>query len=169
MRLTPSRMIESAGVRRDEFFRYLNDYRSDNGTGEAGYLVTRVVKPLHAMFRFGAVILLPVATSGCESVWTVPPASGRVLDSHSRQPIVGASVTRIAMSGTTNQTTSDAEGCFRFRGKHSVQVFPFGAVLAWATYRIESPGYQMVETNRTGYGSISGLRHEFGEIPLSPR
>ena len=102
-------------------------------------------------------------------VWTVPPASGRVLDSRSHHPVVGASVTRIAMSGTTNQITSDAEGRFHFRGKRSVQVFPFGDMLAWATYRIESPGYRMVETNRTGYGSISGLPHELGEIQLSPR
>ena len=121
------------------------------------------------MLKFGALTLLLIATSGCEMVWTIPPASGRVLDSRSRQPVVGASVTRIAMSGTTNQTVADADGRFHFRGKHSVQVIPFGDVLAWATYRIEASGYQMVETNRTGYGSVSGLRHEFGDIQLSPQ
>ena len=122
-----------------------------------------------AALKFGALALLLIATSGCEMVWTVPPASGRVLDPHSRQPVVGASVTRFAMSGRTNQTVADADGRFHFRGKHSVQVFPFGDVLARATYRVEAPGYQMVETNRTGYGSQSGLRHEFGDILLSPQ
>ena len=119
------------------------------------------------MLKFGALLVLLIATSGCEMVWTIPPASGRVLDSRSRQPVIGASVTRF--SGTTNQTTSDTDGRFQFRGKHSVQIFPFGDVVAWATYRIEASGYQTVETNRAGYGSVSGLRHEFGEIQLSPR
>ena|SRR5258706_8756548 len=121
------------------------------------------------MFRIAPLILLLIATSGCEMVWAVPPGSGRVLDSRSHQPVVGASVTRVALSGTTNQTASDADGRFHFRGKHSVQVFPFGDVLAWATYRVEASGYQTVETSRASYGSVSGLRHEFGEIQLSPR
>lgn len=69
----------------------------------------------------------------------------------------------------TNHTIADADGRFYFRGKHSVQVFPFGDVLAWATYRVEASGYQMVETNRTGYGSQSGLKHEFEYILLSPQ
>jgi len=113
--------------------------------------------------KMGALLLLLIITSGCEIVWTVPPASGRVLDSRSRQPVAGASVTRIAMSGTTNQTTSNADGRFYFRGKHSVQVFPFGDVCAWATYRFDATGYQTVETNRIVYGSASGLRHDFGK------
>ncbi len=110
-----------------------------------------------------------LATSGCEVIWTVPPASGRIFDSRSQQPVAGASVTRVAMSGATNQTTSDVDGRFKFRGKRSVQVFPFGDALAWASYRVEAAGYQVVETNRPGYGSVSELRHDFGEIQLSPR
>ena len=129
-----------------------------------------LVRPLYTrMFTLAALMLILVVTSGCEVIWTVPPASGRVLDARSRQPVAGASVTRITMSGATNQTASDTAGHFDFRGKRSVQVFPFGDVLAWASYRIEATGYQTIETNRTGYGSVNELRHEFGEIQLLPK
>jgi hypothetical protein len=118
--------------------------------------------------KLPALLLLASLASGCEIVWTVPPARGRVLDSRSEQPISFATVTRIA-TDTTNQTVSDANGDLHFRGKRSIHVFPFGDVIAAASYRIEAGGYQALETNRTGWGSMSGLRHDFGEITLSPR
>ena len=121
-----------------------------------------------AMFRCGALLALLIVATGCEVIWTVPPARGHVVDLHSRQPVPGASVTRIRMSGVTNQTVTDANGNFKFRGKRSVQVFPFGDALAWATYRIEAAGYETVETNRPGFGSMNGLRHYFEEIELPP-
>jgi hypothetical protein len=130
---------------------------------------SKIASDSSGMFKLGALMFVLIIASGCEVIWTAPPASGRVLDSRSNRSIAGASVARIAISGTTNQTISDADGHFKFRGKRSVQMFPFGDALAWATYRIEAAGYQSVETNRAGYGSINGLRHEFGEIPLSPK
>ena len=121
------------------------------------------------MLRLVTLVFILIVTSGCEIIWTAPPASGRVLDSRSQQPIIGATITRTSMSGTTTQTTSDVDGHFKIRGKRSVQVFPFGDALAWATYRIEATGYETIETNRTGYGSVNGLQHSFREILLLPK
>jgi hypothetical protein len=119
------------------------------------------------MFRLGTLMFVLIMTSGCEFIWTVPPARGRVVDSRSQQPVAGAQITR--MSYSTNRTTSAPDGRFRFRGRRSVQFFPFGDALAWASYRIEATGYLIIETNRYGYGSVSGLRHDFGKIQLSPK
>lgn len=127
------------------------------------------LRPNCSILTVGLLTFLLIVTSGCEMIWIVPPANGRVLDSRSQRPIADATITRVSMSGQTNQTTSNVEGQFKFHGKRSVQIIPFGDVLAWATYRIEAPDYQTVETNRAGYGSVNGLRHEFGEIRLSPK
>jgi len=66
------------------------------------------------MCRFGVLLLGLVLTTGCEMVYVVPPANGRVVDARSHQPLAQADVTRIHADAPA-KTKTDAKGYFRFR------------------------------------------------------
>lgn len=122
------------------------------------------------VWQFGILLLCIGLTIGCEMVYVVPPASGRVVDARSRQPVACAEVTRVHAEAPA-KTTTDAKGYFRFHGKRHVQVSMGDPVLSAAAYRIEAPGYQTLETNRHHgvWANQSGLRDEFGTIQMIPK
>jgi ribosomal protein S18 acetylase RimI-like enzyme len=84
MRLSPSIMIEAvdeAGC--DEFFRYLNDHRSDNGKGEAGYFMplsqseSRFTLDKKKSYQDG--LILPVGSLGWRRAWVARAVNHRIL------------------------------------------------------------------------------------------
>ena len=124
---------------------------------------------VHAMNKL-ALMLIALLSAGCETYWVVPPANGRVVDARSRQPIAQAEVTRVCEDAPA-QTTTDSNGRFKFRGKRTIQLALGDPVCTPASYRIEAKGYETVETNGVGFGTAqqNGLRHDIGEIQLTPR
>jgi hypothetical protein len=123
------------------------------------------------MFKLMTLLFTLLVTAGCEILCDVAPASGRVVDAKTRQPIRGATVTRVD-SEAPGAATTNGDGRFRLHGKHSVQFFPFGD--AWvhgSSYRIEATGYQIFETNRFFHlpANQSGCRVVFEEIGLNPK
>jgi hypothetical protein len=121
------------------------------------------------MKQFAALLIALSLTSGCETVWIVPPATGRVVDSISRKPIAQADVTRVCDDVQAN-TKSDAAGCFKFRGKRTIG-FAIGDTMSQQiTYYVVATGYQVFRTNRIGFGMAnqSGLRHDLGNIAMTP-
>jgi hypothetical protein len=122
------------------------------------------------VWRFGILLVSIDLTIGCEMVYVVPPASGCIVDARSQQPVARAEVTRVHAEAPA-KTTTDAKGCFSFHGRRHVQVALGDPVLSAATYRIEAPGYQTLETNRLHslWANESGLRDEFGTIQMIPK
>jgi hypothetical protein len=125
---------------------------------------------MHVMYKLTLLLIALLATSGCESVWVVPPATGRVVDARSHQPVAKAEVIRICADAPAN-TKTDTDGYFTFRGKHALQLALGDPLCAPASYRIEAAGYQAAETNVFAFGMAnqSGLRHNLGEISLTPK
>jgi hypothetical protein len=115
------------------------------------------------------ILVALIVTRVCQVIWRELPASGRVVDSRSHQPVVGATITQIDSSDVTNRTTSDSDGRFMLPGRRGVIVFPFNEGVVYANYRIEAIGYQLFTTNRSVYGPVIDDRHDFGEIQLSPK
>jgi hypothetical protein len=111
-----------------------------------------------------------ILTTGCEMVYVVAPAKGRVVDARSHQPVAQADVTRIHAYAPA-ATKTDAKGYFRFRGKRHLQVAFGDPVLSRVAYRIEAAGYDAVETNQFHGWSAnqSGLRDNFGTIQIFPK
>lgn len=125
---------------------------------------------LNDMWPFGALLLGLSLTSGCELVYVVPPGTGQVLDARTQKPVAQAEVIRVyARAPATTKT--DANGCFRFRGKRHLQVALGDPVLSPAVYRIEAAGYQSIETNRLHglWANQSGLRDDFGTLRIIPK
>ena len=122
------------------------------------------------MHKLGLLLIALLVTSGCESVWVVPPANGRVVDIRSRHPVAQAEVTRVSTDAPA-KTKTDANGYFKFRGKRTLQVALGDPLCAPASYRIEAAGYQSVETNGFvfDWANQSGLRHNLGEIQIAPK
>ena len=102
-------------------------------------------------------------------VYVVPPASGRVVDARSQQPVPQAEVIRVHVEAPA-RTKTDAKGCFRFRGKRHLQVALGDPVLPPATYRVEAAGYESIETNGLHgiWANQSGLRDDFGTLQIAP-
>ena len=117
------------------------------------------------------LFLLPIWTIFCKVIWRELPASGRVVDSISHQPVMGAIITQIDSAEVTNQTTSDSNGRFKLPGRRGVMVLPFyDYAVVYANYRIEAAGYPLFTTNRgVYYLGIVDDRHDFGDIHLSPK
>jgi len=115
------------------------------------------------------VLLIFIVTNGCKVIWRELPASGRIVDSRSHKPVMGATITQIDSNLVTNQTASDANGRFKLPGKRGVMVLPYGNNVVYANYRIEATGYQLFTTNRAVYGPVTDDRHDFGELQLSPK
>jgi hypothetical protein len=67
------------------------------------------------MRRFAALLLGLLLTSGCEMVYVVPPATGRVVDASSHQPVKLAQVTRLHADAPA-QTKTDAAGSQKSSG-----------------------------------------------------
>ena len=108
-----------------------------------------------------ALIAVGLST-GCRSVWNVPPANGRIVDALSRQPIANAKVTQLC-GGAANETKSDANGNFTFRGESTLEIDFGDHFTPPASYQIEAVGYQGFQTNWLPYG------HDFAEIQLVPK
>jgi hypothetical protein len=124
----------------------------------------------YGMHKLGLLAIGLTLTSGCESVWVVPPAGGRVVDIRSQRPIPEAQVTRVCVDAPA-KTKTDSSGYFEFQGKRKLQV-PFGDPLTTpASYRIEAAGYVSTETNGPNFGWANqrDLRHNLGEIRMQPR
>src|SRR5258706_5287599 len=66
---------------------------------------------LRVMPRFRVLLLGFVLTTGCELVYVVPPADGRIVDARSHEPVVQADVTRIHAEAPA-KTKTDAKGYF---------------------------------------------------------
>jgi hypothetical protein len=117
-----------------------------------------------------ALLIVVIVTSGCESVWIVPPSSGRVVDARSGKPIPQAQVTRICADAPA-KTQTDASGYFKFSGKRTLQVALGDPLCATASYRIGAVGYQSVETNGFAFGWANqrGLRHNLGDVQIAPK
>jgi len=129
------------------------------------------VNAMRAMCKTGPLLLGLVLTTGCELLWRVPPANGRVVDIRSQQPIASAVVTRVCAEAPA-KTATDAEGQFRFRGKRALQFFYFGDTLTTpASYRVEAIGYQSFQTNGVRYWANHSrmFPHSLGEIHLKPK
>ena len=122
------------------------------------------------MNKLGALLIALVLTNGCEMVWVVPPANGRVVDAHSGQPVFNAAVTRVCPDAPA-ETATDTGGSFSFRGKRRLQVAFGDTICAPHSYRIEAAGYQIVDTNcfPGGWASVSGLRDVLGTIQIAPK
>ena len=122
------------------------------------------------MRRFGILLLGLVLTSGCEMVYVVPPANGRVVDVSSGQPVAKADVTR-EHADAPAKTKTNAKGYFKFHGKRHLQVALGDPVLIPASYRIEAVGYYSFQTNRfIGlWANRSGLRDDLGTIQITPK
>jgi hypothetical protein len=118
---------------------------------------------------FIALLLIFIVTNGCKVIWRELPASGRIVNTRSHQPITGATITQIDSNLVTNQTTSDANGRFKLPGKRGVMVLPYGNNVVYANYRIEATGYQIFTTNRAVYGPVTDDQHNFGELQLLPK
>jgi hypothetical protein len=125
---------------------------------------------LSDMRRFGALVVGLFLTSGCEMVCVVPPATGRVVDARSQQPVPQAEVIRVHVEAPAT-TKTDAKGYFRFRGKRHLQVALGDPVLSPATYRVEVASYQSIETNRLHgiWANQSGLTDDFGTLQIVPK
>jgi hypothetical protein len=122
------------------------------------------------MYKLGLVLIASFVTSGCESVWIVPPSNGRVVDARSRQPVVQAAITRVCKQAPA-KTKTDADGHFNLRGKRRLQIALGDTLCAPVSYRIEAAGYQSVETNRFAFrwANQSGMRDNLGEIQIVPK
>ena len=86
MRLPPGIMIEAleeSGC--DEFFHYLNDHRSDNGTAEKGYFLPQSQResrlPYDKEQSFRAGLNIPIGALGWRRAW-VARASNRQIVGH---------------------------------------------------------------------------------------
>ena len=91
------------------------------------------------MSRLLPLLLVIALCSGCETVWIVPPASGRVVDARSGQPVSRATITRICTDAPA-KTTTHSDGSFRFHGKWHLEV-AFGYTLCSThSYLIEAAG-----------------------------
>jgi hypothetical protein len=123
-----------------------------------------------SMCRLGPLLLCLLVMTGCELVYVVPPASGRVVDARTQQPVASTKVTRVHAEAPAKCNT-DAEGRFRFHGKRHLEVALGDPVLSPASYRFEAPGYIGVETNRFHglWANQKGLRDDFGTIQLMPK
>jgi ribosomal protein S18 acetylase RimI-like enzyme len=75
--------VDESGL--DEFFRYLNDVRSDNGTAETGYFLPQSQResrlPYDKEQSFRAGLYVPVGTLGWRRAW-VARASNRQIVGH---------------------------------------------------------------------------------------
>lgn len=122
------------------------------------------------MSKLVALLVALVLTSGCEMVWVVPPASGRVVDARSGQPVSHAAVTRVCTDAPA-KTMTDTDGSFRFHGKRRLQVAFGDTICTPHSYRIEVTGYQSVDTNcfPFGWASVSGLRDNLGDVQIAPK
>jgi RimJ/RimL family protein N-acetyltransferase len=83
MRLVTGMVIEAVGESDwDEFFRYLNDHCSDNGTVETGYFIplphsqSRFPPDKERSFRDG--LKLPIDSVGWRRAWVARTADGRI-------------------------------------------------------------------------------------------
>lgn len=117
-----------------------------------------------------ALLIVVLVTSGCESVWVVPPANGHIVDARSGKPIPHAEVTRICTDAPA-KTKTDTHGYFKFRGKRRLEVAMGDPLCAPASYRIDAVGYQSIETNGFAFGwaNQSSLRHNLGDIQIAPK
>jgi RimJ/RimL family protein N-acetyltransferase len=84
MQLTQGIIIESVDEpASDEFFRYLNDHRADNGTEEAGYFLplsqseSRLPYAKEESFRAGLAV--PVGSPGWRRAWVARVANGQIV------------------------------------------------------------------------------------------
>jgi hypothetical protein len=118
------------------------------------------------MKRVIALLPLLACATGCQVVWVVPPADGRVVDAGSGQPIEDAVIVRTHEHASVN-AKSDRNGFFKFHGKRTLAV-PVGAlVVTQVSYRIEASGYQAAETNWSlCLAHNHALRHHLGEVHL---
>jgi hypothetical protein len=124
----------------------------------------------HAMNKLSLLFFVLLAATGCESVWVVPPANGQVVDARSGKPVAQAQVTRMCADASA-KTKTDVNGYFKFHGQRAWRVAFGDPLCAPASYRIDVVGYQSVETNGFAFGwaNQSGLRHNLGEIQITPK
>src|SRR5256885_11827734 len=121
------------------------------------------------MKRVIALLTILACAPGCQVVWVVPPADGRVVGARSGQPIENAVIVR-THEHASESAKSDRNGFFKFHGKRTLAV-PVGAlVVTQVSYRIEALGYQAAETNwRLCLAHNHALRHHLGEVHLPQR
>jgi len=126
------------------------------------------------MLKFGTSILALLLVSGCGDVpfphkeWVSPPASGRVIDATTYQPIAKGSVTRFKPSVAAATTRTDLNGRFDLFGCKQTRWLHLdrGALVS---YRVEAFGYKVIETNLGGWAYARDLRHDLGDVLLSPQ
>ena len=79
---------------------------------------------------------------------TTPPASGRVIDAMTQEPITGAMVGFRNHDRKTSTTTQD--GSFQVESDH---IWAFSPLIPWeftprgGVFFVEAPGYSLFETN----------------------
>jgi hypothetical protein len=102
-------------------------------------------------------------------VWIVPPASGRVVDARTGQPVSHATVTRVCADAPA-KTATHSNGSFRFHGKWRLEVALGDALCEPHSYLIEAAGYESISTNCFTYGWAStALRDNLGEVRITPK
>lgn len=121
-----------------------------------------------AMNKLWPLLLVIVLCAGREAVWIVPPASGRITDARSGQPISHATVIRVCTNAAA-KTITRSDGSFKFHGRWRLEVALGDALCAPHSYLIKAEGYETVSTNcfPFGWASQSSLRDNLGEIRLS--
>lgn len=128
---------------------------------------------MNARLTISLLLLSALGMTGCvfgpfpHTEWTVPPASGRVVDARTLEPIANAQVTRVRTYTTNfaNATVTSRDGKFVFAGERTLR-WMLVCTIAPAEYHIQFPGYAPFTTNASGWARIHSLRHDFGDIRL---
>ena len=120
--------------------------------------------------KLGFLLVALLATSGCEVIFTAPPAKGRIVDARSGQPIRHATVTRICAEAPGKATTGK-DGMFYMGGKWHFQVAIGCSMCADYSYLIEATNHQSIKTTYTKFPGADphGTSDDLGVIQLAPK
>jgi hypothetical protein len=101
--------------------------------------------------------------------WLSPPASGRVLDAATQQPIPDALVMRYEPEKAAVGTRTDAEGNFELPGQRVTRWCVAVDYMAVGRYRILATNYHRYQTNLAGGAWKEYLRHDLGDVRLQAK